>query len=60
MADVVKATLNVSLQNPLRGTGSAQIVEALPDSIVCASSDSKAVGVRVCQSFCQWFQCKLI
>ena len=33
MADVVKATLNVSLQNPLRGSGSAQIVEALPDTI---------------------------
>ena len=37
------------LQNPLRRTGSAQIVKALPDGIVCASSNSKAVGVRVCQ-----------
>lgn len=32
MADVVKAPFNISLQNPLRGTGSAQIVKALPDT----------------------------
>ena len=55
--DIIKATLNISLQYPLCTCFLTQYTEAPFNSIGSVSTRSKSIGMDVALSFCHRFQC---